>query len=447
MTANIRPEHSCVVGLGWGDEGKGKIVDLLGGAFDIVVRYNGGANAGHTVCIGDDKFALHLLPTGVLRANATGVIGPGVVVDPFALIDELDGLESRGVPAGERLRISDRAHLVMPWHQLEDRLAESSLGEPDKIGTTSRGIGPCYADKMRRSTALRMVDLLNRLRLEKRVRQIDDLKRRMFSGAFGDDSLADVGETCDRLYRVADRLVPLITDTTQWLADQVDAGRSLFFEGANGMLLDVDHGTYPYVTSSATGPQGIASGGGVSPELVKRRIGVTKAYSTRVGGGPFPTELVDKTGDRIREQGHEFGTTTGRPRRCGWLDAVAIRQGVRLGGINEIALTHLDTLSGFEKVGVCVAYRVDDEQIDYLPTDLDRLSRLQPVIEWLEGWEGDFRAKRAFNDLPAKAQAYVCRLEELLESPISIVSVGPGREQTIVRSDAWSDLIRHERGA
>lgn len=424
--------HACVVGLAWGDEGKGKIVDLLGEDFDVVVRYNGGANAGHTVCIGDERFAMHLVPVGVLREGKTAVIGPGVVVDPGGLIEEIDGLEARGVPAGERLLLSDRAHLVMPYHKLEDRLREAGGGE-DRIGTTARGIGPCYADKAIRSTAVRAVDLLHLERHEARIRAIVEAKTTVFRALYGADDGLAFGPVWDGLRAAAKRLRPLIRDTSPWLLEQVDRGRRLFFEGANGLLLDVDHGTYPYVTSSNTGPQGVAAGAGVPPGLVTRVVGVTKAYATRVGGGPFPTELANEIGDRIREQGREYGTTTGRPRRCGWLDAVAIRQSVRMGGVTEIAVAHLDTLSGFNEVGACTAYRLDGKLLATMPADAEEIGRIQPVYEMLEGWAGDLRTAQTFADLPRPARGYIEWLERFTGAAVTIISVGAERGQTIMR--------------
>ena len=440
MTVACDP--TCVVGLAWGDEGKGKIVDLMSEDFDIVVRYNGGANAGHTICIGDEKFAVHLLPTGVLRANVFGVIGPGVVVDPVGLIEEIDSLSARSIEVESRLKISDRAHLVMPYHKIIDRLSESCSGSQGKIGTTARGIGPCYAEKMFRSSAVRMVDLLNLPLHKERIRAVVEAKSVHLKALYGDDEGLSFDDVWVFLQQAAERLTPMITDTSTWLVDQSDAGKSVFFEGANGMLLDIDHGTYPYVTSSNTGPQGVSAGAGVPTLFVKRFIGVTKAYSTRVGSGPFPTELNDEVGDLIRNKGNEFGTTTGRPRRCGWLDAVAIRASVRLGGVTEIAMTHLDTLSGFDQVGLCVGYRIGDETLTgNLPASADQLDKAEPVFEMLPGWKGDLQSVRCYKDLPAEAKAYISRLENFVKAPVSIVGVGPERTQTIVRVK-----LEHELG-
>ncbi|HRX86855.1 MAG TPA: adenylosuccinate synthase [Phycisphaerae bacterium] len=423
--------HTAVVGLAWGDEGKGKIVDLLCADFDVVVRYNGGANAGHTVCIGAQKFALHLLPVGVLREEVTAVIGPGVVIDATSLLKELDELAERGIDVGKRLRISTRAHLVMPYHKIEDRLREG--GDAERIGTTTRGIGPCYADKMVRSTALRMVDLLELPRIEGRVRSLVDAKRTQLGARIGgEEAVLNFGEIWGDLRIAAERLGPLIGDTSAYLLDAADAGKRVFFEGANGMMLDVDHGTYPYVTSSSTGPQGIAAGAGVPPRFVGRTIGVTKAYTTRVGEGPFPTELHDETGERIREAGHEYGTTTGRPRRCGWLDAFALRAMVRLGGVDEIAVAHLDTLSGFKRVGMCTQYRLAGRPLNSLPASAAEMSRVDTVVEMLPGWSEDLRGCADRGRLPANARSFLTRLEEVARVPVTIVSVGPDRDQTII---------------
>jgi adenylosuccinate synthase len=426
-------EHACVFGLGWGDEGKGKVVDLLCPAFDIVIRFNGGANAGHTVCVGNETFALHLLPTGVLHDNAVGVIGPGVVVDPIALLAEIDALKARGVDAASRLKISDRAHLVLAYHKIEDQLSERSAGAEGKIGTTSRGIGPCYADKMRRTTAVRFADLVDDKELTPQVRRIVDAKKACLGVMYGEDGGLDAQSVLDDLATAASRLRSNICDTTQFLNDAIEGGRSLLFEGANGMLLDVDHGTYPFVTSSSTGPNGIGPGAGVPASLVTRLIGVSKAYATRVGAGPFVSELNDAVGERIRQRGREFGTTTGRPRRCGWFDAVTCRYTAQLSGATDLALLHLDTLSGLDEIGVCVAYRCDGRTVRTVPASVSRLERAEPIIEFLPGWQEDLRSVRRFEDLPKNARDYVERIEALVGVPASLVGVGPDRSQTLVR--------------
>lgn len=427
------PSHTAVVGLGWGDEGKGKIVDLLSPRFEVVVRYNGGANAGHTVSVNGETFALHLVPSGLLHGGVTGVIGPGVALDPLILLAEIDSLQERGVEIDGALKISDRAHVVVEYHKVEDRLGESSAEDEARIGTTAQGIGPCYADKMQRSTALRVGDLLDRTRLRRKLDRIVDLKRRVFRALYGRDGGLDSALLCQQLSETAEHLRPFVCDTTVYLRQALEAGQRLLFEGANGMLLDVDHGTYPFVTSSSTGPWGIAAGAGVPPQTIRRSIGIIKAHATRVGAGPFPSELSDATGDRIREQGREFGTTTGRPRRCGWFDAVAVRHGIRLGGITEVALMHLDTLSGFDRVGICTAYRCRGQMLEDLPADSDLLDRVEPVVEMLPGWSDDLRAVRRAEDLPDPAVRYIERLEALIGAPITLVSVGPDRTQTLFR--------------
>lgn len=438
--AEPRISHTCVVGLGWGDEGKGKIVDLLCPAFDVVVRYNGGANAGHTVVVGDESFALHLLPAGVLHSNMTAVIGPGVVVDPAGLLAEIDGLEQRGLSVADRVKVSDRAHLVMDYHKVEDRLAEGQGGGANKIGTTARGIGPCYADKMRRTTAIRAVELHDPESLKAKVKRIAEQRKRMFAAVYGDDGGLDVDACVAHLTNAAKRIAPMVTDTTALLEKQIGTGRPILFEGANGMLLDVDHGTYPYVTSSQTGPQGVAGGAGVSPELVTCRIGVTKAYSTRVGQGPFPSELTDAIGDQIREKGHEYGTTTGRARRCGWLDLVSLKYSVRLGGITDIALAHLDTLGGFEEIAVCVGYEHKGRRIDRFAADTDVLSEIKPVFESIPGWPALDNID-TFDALPDNAKRFVQRIEAFAGAPVTIISVGAARSRTIFRHEALENAI------
>jgi len=425
----------CVIGLFWGDEGKGKIVDLLTQQVHLVVRYNGGANAGHTVVVGGEKFALHLVPSGSLHEFKTGVIGPGVALDPGVLIEELDMLSSRGIDIGPRLKISTRCHLVMPWHKLEDRLSEAALSGSQKIGTTARGIGPCYADKMRRSTALRFCDLFKTDKLSQRIAQISELKQAVFSALYDFNESIDAAEVTDQYLNYAQRLKHFTCDTTSFLQENIAGGKKLLFEGAHGTLLDIDHGTYPYVTSSSSSAVGVPSGSGVPPATVNTYIGVVKAYTTRVGQGPFPTEQDNEIGDRIRHAGQEFGTTTGRPRRCGWFDAVAGRYGVQLGGINNIAVMHLDTLSGFKELKVCVAYELHGERLGEFPAEGDVLEKITPVYETLPGWDDDITAVTSYEKLPQTAQSYIGRLEELLGAKVAIVSVGPDRSQTIFRNE------------
>ncbi|MEK6674477.1 MAG: adenylosuccinate synthase [Planctomycetota bacterium] len=428
-------QHCCVFGLGWGDEGKGKVVDLLCPKFDTAVRFNGGANAGHTVWIGDEKFALHLLPAGVLHPHCTSVIGPGVVVDPLKLLAEVDGLAARGIRLDQRLKDSERAHVVMPYHKIEDRLSERQAGETGRIGTTAQGIGPCYADKMRRSSAIRFADLVADSDLALRVRSIVESRRVIFQTLYGDDGGFDADQIIHELQSAKDRIKPYVCDTTDYLQNSILEGRSILFEGANGVLLDVDHGTYPYVTSSSTGPYGIGAGAGVPPSLVNRMIGVVKAYATRVGGGPFVSELLNETGDLIRQRGHEFGTTTGRPRRCGWFDAVLCRYSAQLSGPTDLALMHLDTLAGFREVGICTAYRCQGQTLTRPPADVRRLEGAEPVIEFLPGWDENLRSIRRFEDLPKTAREFVSRIETLVGVPVNLVGVGPERHEIVVRGE------------
>jgi adenylosuccinate synthase len=436
----IGREHSCVFGLSWGDEGKGKVVDLLCPAFDVVVRFNGGANAGHTVCVGNETFALHLLPAGVLHENVTGVIGPGVVVDPVTLLAEIDELAAKGIDVTGKLKISDRAHLVLAYHKLEDQLSEHAANEGARIGTTIRGIGPAYADKMKRSTAVRFADLLHDTNVIARVRRIAIERKAALAAMYGEAGRLDVDTILADLATAKARLSAYVCDTTHFLHKAMDEGRSLLFEGANGMLLDVDHGTYPFVTSSSTGPHGIGAGAGVPPSRVTRLIGTAKAYATRVGAGPFVSELKDETGERIRQRGKEYGTTTGRPRRCGWFDAVACAYAARLSGVTDIALMHLDTLSGFDRIGLCVAYRVDGETIMTPPSDVGRLERAEPVIEFEPGWDQELHGVRRFEDLPENARFYVDRIESLIGAPVSLIGVGRDRSQMLTRG-AMRELI------
>lgn len=425
--------HTCVVGLGWGDEGKGKIIDLLGPQYRYVVRFNGGANAGHTVWVGGEKFALHLVPMGILHPHATAVIGPGVAVDPVLLVEEIEHLRGRGVPIGENLKLSDRAHVVAAYHKIEDQLSESGATEAARIGTTARGIGPCYADKMRRHSAIRVCDLFDAERLSERLRGIVNARRAAFTAVYGRDGGLEHVRTRDELLGAAARLRPHVCDTGELLRGGMTRGERMLFEGANGVMLDVDHGTYPFVTSSSTGPHGVAGGAGVPAAAVRDVLGVTKAYSTRVGGGPFVSELKDAVGERIREKGREYGTTTGRPRRVGWLDAVSLRYAGALSGATEAAVMHLDTLSGFEQVGLCVAYDIRGERWETLPADARLLDEARPVLEFCPAWSGELRGVRRFEDLPGAARAYVERIEAMLNCPVTLLGVGPSRDEFICR--------------
>jgi adenylosuccinate synthase len=423
----------CVVGLQWGDEGKGKIVDILAENSDIVVRYGGGSNAGHTVVIGDERFALHLLPSGSVRPNVVCVIANAVVVDPEVLIQEIDGLALRGISLDGRLFISENAHVVLDYHKREDQLREESLGK-QKIGTTIRGIGPCYADKVGRSYAIRMSDFRNLDQLNEKLRTILEYKNKLFSALYGAQpmSLDVIAANC-KTY--AQRLVPFVTDTTELLHEAIGAGKSVLFEGAQGSLLDLDHGTFPYVTSSNCSSLGLPSGCGVPARMVDKYVGVVKAYTTRVGAGPFPTEQDNETGQYIRERGHEYGTTTGRPRRCGWFDAVAAAYSIKIGSVDSVALLHLDTLTGLKELNICKAYEIDGKQTTFFPANIDRLAKARPIYERLPGWQEELGEAKTFEDLPVAARSYLRRIEQVIGKPVEMIGVGPRRTQTIMKED------------
>ncbi|MGB2808198.1 MAG: adenylosuccinate synthase [Sedimentisphaerales bacterium] len=423
--------NCCVVGLQWGDEGKGKIVDILAENIDIVVRYNGGANAGHTVVVGDSKFALHLLPSGSVRPDTTCVIGNGVAVDPQVLIEEIETLAQQDITLKERLFISANAHLVMDYHKAEDQLREDSLGK-NKIGTTIRGIGPCYADKVGRSYAVRMDDLTDLENLKVKLQTIVDYKNKIFAALYDAEPIS-AGPLLEKCKTYAEKLTPFTTDTTQFLHKSIAEGKSILFEGAQGSMLDLDHGTFPFVTSSNSSSLGMSAGCGVPAKIVDKFIGVIKAYTTRVGAGPFPAEQDNDIGQYIRDKGNEYGTTTGRPRRCGWFDAVPVSYAITIGAIDYIAMLHLDTLSGLKELKICKAYEIDGEQTCFFPTNAARLSRATPIYETVPGWDEEITEVSDFNDLPLNAQNYVCRVEEMTGKPVTIIGVGPKRNQTIFR--------------
>jgi adenylosuccinate synthase len=423
--------NCCVVGLQWGDEGKGKVVDILAEKSDIVVRYAGGANAGHTVIVGDERFALHLMPSGAVREGMVCVIGNGVVVDPETLLEEIDGLRERGISIEGRLFISENAHVVLDYHKAEDRLREESLGK-NKIGTTARGIGPCYADKTGRSYAVRMADLRDMKGLKEKLQRIVAYKNKVFGALYGVEAMG-WEEIFDKCVVFAERLVGYVKNTTRYLHESMADGKRVLFEGAQGALLDIDHGTFPFVTSSSSSALGLGCGCGVPAKMVSKFIGVVKAYSTRVGGGPFPSEQDNETGDAIREKGHEYGTTTGRPRRCGWFDAVAVSYSVRIGGIDEIAMMHLDTLAGMDEVKVCRAYRIGGKETEFFPCDAGELGSAECVYETARGWSGDISSVRRFGDLPREAQDYVKLVEDMVKVPITMIGVGPRRSEVILR--------------
>lgn len=425
--------NTCVVGLQWGDEAKGKIVDVLSDEHDVAVRYNGGPNAGHTVVWGDRTFKLSLLPTGVLRPHLTSVIGNGVVVYPPKLLDEIDQLVKAGVEVGDNLKISDRAHVIFPYHLEEEKIGEAGSGA---IGTTGRGIGPCYQDKVGRVFAVRVGELLRPDHLRERLRQIVPHKNRLlaaFPPPGEPPARLDADKICDDYLQYAGRLRPFVCDTVSLVHGAIDAGKSLLIEAAQGSLLDVDHGTYPYVTSSHSLPGGIWNGSGVPARKVGRIIGIAKAYTSRVGRGPFPTELHGELADRIREAGREYGTVTGRPRRVGWFDAAAVRYTARLADADEVALMLLDVLTGVPELKVATSYSSNGEALNSYPPDSHRLESCEPSYETLPGWGDDITAARSWGDLPANARRYVERVEEMVGLRVSVVSVGPDREQTIRR--------------
>ncbi|EFC82385.1 adenylosuccinate synthase [Parafrankia sp. EUN1f] len=417
-----------LIGAQWGDEGKGKATDLLGGAVDYVVRYQGGNNAGHTVVIGAESYALHLIPSGVLRADCVPVIGNGVVIDPGVLLSEMDGLQARGVDVS-RLLISADAHLIMPHHRALDRVTERYLGKA-RIGTTGRGIGPAYGDKVAR-TGIRVQDLLDpgifRQKLELALREKNQVLTKVYNRR-----RIDVDEVVEEYAAYARRLTPHIADTGLLLDTALRDGKVVLLEGSQGTLLDVDHGTYPFVTSSNPTAGYAATGAGIGPTRISRVVGIIKAYTTRVGSGPFPTELDDKVGEELRRIGGEFGVTTGRARRTGWFDAVIARYAVRVNGLTDLFLTKLDVLSGFDTVPVCVGYEINGKRTDEMPMTQTDFHHAKPIYEELPGWHEDISGVTDFADLPDAARAYVATIEEMSGAPVSAVGVGPGRAQTLV---------------
>ena len=431
---------TAIIGLQWGDEAKGKIVDLLTSQHDIVVRYQGGSNAGHTIVSSGKKYKLSLIPSGIFRPHVQSIIAGGVALDPGALLKEIDTLTAQGVIIERNLMISDRAHVIFPWHRIEDALFDK-IANREPIGTTMRGIGPCYRDKVGRSLAIRCGDFYHP-KFKELIENIVDAKNRMLGGLVQefDSSLGihgiDAEFNANRIYEeylgYAERLQPYVADTTDYLLNAVDGDKRILFEGAQGSLLDIDHGTFPYVTSSNSSGVGISSGSGVPPRFITKILGVIKAYTTRVGGGPCPTEQSNEYGEKLRERGNEFGTVTGRPRRCGWFDAVAVRYTARLGGVDALSLMLLDVLSTFETIQICTAYERDGRRIHSFPGSSEDLRHVRPIYETLPGWSEDITGVRTFGDLPGNAQNYVKRISELVGKPIELVSVGPDREQTIV---------------
>ncbi len=419
----------AVLGAQWGDEGKGKIVDLLTPHFSIVARYQGGHNAGHTVYANGRKFVLRLLPSGILHEGITCVIGNGVVIDPQALFAEIDELASAGIAVGDRLVISDKAHLILPYHRELDLLSEARRGER-KIGTTSRGIGPAYEDKIGRR-GVRVGDLADPESLAEAVRHNVEARNRIIG-----DSQMDSRQLLDDLAKAWGRMSRWVGDVSLFLARAREAGRAVMFEGAQGTLLDIDHGTYPYVTSSNASIGGVCTGLGVGPKVIDGVLGVVKAYTTRVGEGPLPTELTGEMGKRLRDSGQEFGAVTGRPRRCGWYDAVVVRYAVRINGLDALALTKLDVLDGLPEIQVCTSYRCREASLTEMPSEIAQLSACEPVYETLPGWTAPTRGVRRYADLPREAQRYIARLEDVTGVAAAVISTGSAREDTIVRDDS-----------
>ncbi|TVQ97616.1 MAG: adenylosuccinate synthase [Desulfovibrionales bacterium] len=420
-----------VVGTQWGDEGKGKIVDLLTENADLIVRFQGGNNAGHTLVVGEKTFILHLIPSGILHPGKVCLIGNGVVLDPEVFCRELDALAARGVDVGpERIVISPKTHVIMPYHKVLDKLREEKrTGE--KIGTTGRGIGPCYEDKAAR-VGVRAGDFRSKNLLRAKIEHALAEKNALFTHFFGGQALK-VEDVLDEVLESGRRLVGHLGDVSERIAETAAAGRSILFEGAQGTHLDIDHGTYPFVTSSNTVAGNVAAGAGCSPGMLGRILGIVKAYTTRVGSGPFPTELFDTVGEHLQQQGGEFGATTGRKRRCGWLDLPLLRESIRLNGVTEIVLTKLDVLSGLERIRICTGYALDGRELRYPPQGEGLLAEVQPIYDDVPGWSEDISTITTWSDLPEAATAYIRRLEQELKVPVTILSVGPDRRQTIQR--------------
>lgn len=418
-----------VLGAQWGDEGKGKMTDYLAESADVIVRFQGGNNAGHTVEVGENQYKLHLVPSGVLYKDKLNVIGNGVVVDPKALFEELDYLKGVGVEVTpENLIISDRAQLIMPYHKILDVIKEKARGKND-IGTTGKGIGPCYTDKAERS-GIRVCDLMHKEVFEAKLKDNLEAKNDIITKIYGGDAL-DFEAIYNEYLAYAERIRPFVKDISVEVYNNIKSGKNVLFEGAQGTLLDIDYGTYPYVTSSNTIAGGVCTGAGVGPTAITNAVGIAKAYTTRVGKGPFPTELFDATGDWIREKGHEYGVTTGRARRCGWLDLVILKTTARISGLTSFVVTKVDTLAGMEKVKICTGYKFDGKVIDYVPASLEDLAKCEPIYEEFDGWDESIENARSYDEIPENAKKYLKRIEEFTGTRISIVSVGPKRNQTM----------------
>lgn len=424
-----------IVGSQWGDEGKGKMTDYLSQEADVVVRSQGGNNAGHSIVFEGKKYALRLVPCGIFGSKKLAIIGNGVVVNPKALLDEIHYLNENGIKT-DNLRVSNRAHITMPYHIVFDECEEAAKGK-NKVGTTKRGIGPTYMDKVSR-IGIRMCDLLEPDVFEAKLRRNLELKNAILTKVYGHEPLK-FDDIYDDYLEYGKELKKYVADTSLLINDAMDKGEKVLFEGAQGTMLDIDEGTYPYVTSSNPVAGGAATGAGVGPNRLDTIVGICKAYCTRVGAGPFPTELNDEIGDRIRETGHEYGVVTGRPRRVGWFDSVAMRHAWRADGLTYLSLNLLDVLSGFKTVKICTAYELDGKQIDYYPASLSELQRCKPVYEELPGWDEDITKAKSWDDLPANAQNYLKRISELSRTPLATVSVGPDRDQTIILYDSWDN--------
>lgn len=419
---------SVVIGTQWGDEGKGKVVDLISSEMDIVARYQGGANAGHTICWGDKTFVLHLVPSGIFHENVTCVIGNGVVIDPVAVVEEIGMIRDLGYDVDGRLLISHNAHLIMPYHKRIEEVRERAR-DAGAIGTTGRGIGPAYVDKVAR-TGIRVVDLLDRDVLRIKLKRAIEEKNAILKGIYDADEL-NVEQIIEEYVEFDQLIDPYVTDTSQYLCNALKEGKHVLAEGAQGSLLDVDFGTYPFVTSSHPTVGGCCTGLGVPPTEIRRVIGIVKAYCTRVGNGPFPTELEDETGRRLRDTGNEFGATTGRPRRCGWLDLVALRYTTMINGLTELAITKLDVLTGFDELKICTSYRYDGKESARFPSEVQTLEKVDPIYESFEGWSDDLTSADRFDDLPDAAQKYLKFVSAFVGVPISMISTGPKREQIV----------------
>lgn len=421
-----------VLGAQWGDEGKGKMTDYLAEKAEVVVRFQGGNNAGHTVIVGDEEYKLHLIPSGILYDDKLNVIGNGVVIDPKALFDEINYLEELGVKVTpNKLIISDRAQVIMPYHRILDGLKEKARGKDD-IGTTGKGIGPCYTDKVERS-GIRVCDLINKEVLERKLKQNIEDKNAIIN-LYGGETL-DFDAVYSEYLAYAERMKPFVTDISVRIYKEIKDNKNVLFEGAQGSLLDIDYGTYPYVTSSNTIAGGVCTGAGIGPTVITGAVGIAKAYTTRVGKGPFPTELEDEMGEYLREKGHEYGVTTGRARRCGWLDLIILKSTARISGLTSFVVTKIDTLAGIEKIKVCTGYKFEGKVIDYFPASLEDLAKCEPIYEELDGWDDSIQNATSYEELPENAKKYLKRIEEFTGTKVSIVSVGPKRNQTIEVSE------------